>query len=149
MKIGREINFQSWTFGDSFFSSNVSPCCIVPWLPCPDLVGHLLVKVEICKTESSCQRKTHSYSSVVANVLHEPNWWKSICPSCFVCTHPSVQKILDVFIAAFYWSLALAMSQCSVLMLNSSSILWTITFTNSLPLSLCNIAGAPTMHWNI
>ena len=23
-----------------------------PWLLCPDLVGHLLVKVEICKTES-------------------------------------------------------------------------------------------------
>ena len=30
MKIGREINFQSWTFRDSFFSSsNGSPCCIV------------------------------------------------------------------------------------------------------------------------
>ena len=42
-------------------------------LLCPDLVGHLLVKVEICKTESSCQRKTHSYSSVVPNFLHEPN----------------------------------------------------------------------------
>ena len=29
MKIGREINFQSWTFRDSFFFSNGSPCCIV------------------------------------------------------------------------------------------------------------------------
>ena len=42
-------------------------------LLCPDLVNHLLVKVEICKTKSSCQRKTHSYSSVAASVLHEPN----------------------------------------------------------------------------
>ena len=30
MKIGREINFQSWTFRNSF-SSNGSPCCIVHW----------------------------------------------------------------------------------------------------------------------
>ena len=50
--------------------------------------------------------------------------------------------------------LILGFGQClgaplTILMLNSSSILWTITFTNSLPLSLCNIAGAPTMHWNI
>ena len=30
MKIGREINFQSWTFSDSFFL-NVSPYAIVQW----------------------------------------------------------------------------------------------------------------------
>ena len=53
MKIGKEINFQSWTFPDSFFFLNVSPYAIVH---CP--LSYYLVSTlreEITSNASKCE----------------------------------------------------------------------------------------------